>query len=332
MGPRTASTSKATVRAEKLMQNPPRILRKDAEAALRRQRAAWAAERKVEKEAKEQKSRTEERRSVLRIRHLQGKPLSRTDVTRAIREGFGHAPGVPLSVLCVSESHEHFGQRTGDERALFAGALAADIIDEMESAEWLAVAQGSDKERVLALPPSSEGTPRVGVEVTLQGGGADGLMGQLVSQQVQPGGDGDGDGDGDGNNHGGTFGRIYAVPSSELTALYTSRRVLAGELNVNEAERLSLRLAWEQLLSSEGSEVYVKPAPLYVNEGEGVSFRTIERMARRRGEIAIGVVRGTDGAPWLNPSDKDAVLVMEKNDAVIVIARDSGGLSLLAKA
>lgn len=296
----------------KMKRTPPRLLRKDMETALRTQRTQWAQQKRKEKEAKDLEKERRERKP-LRIRHLQGKPLSRTDVTNAIRTGFSHTPGTPLSVLCVSERTAHVGERIGDERALFAGALAADIIDEMESAEWLSRLERGGSN--VPTSPVASTRPRVGVEVTVQGGGLRMGPTEIYADESQ---------------YQGTFGRLYAVPTSELTALYTARRILAGEhAEVNAAERLSLRLAWEQLLSPDGSEIYAKPATLYCAGGSTpTTFAAIESMARRRGEVAIGLCRAGD-VPILNPTTdekKRVELLLNDQDRVVVIAKEAGGI------
>lgn len=128
----------------------------------------------------------------------------------------------------------------------------------------------------------------------------------------------------------GTLGRLYVVPSSELSALYTARRIWAGELGGDELEKRCVRLAWEQLLSWDGSEVYVKPAPLYWFKDDesavGPTFREIEEAARRRGEVAIGISRNRE-PPVLNPADKETPMApLSQQDHVVVISKGAAGL------
>ena len=68
------------------------------------------------------------------------------------------------------------------------------------------------------------------------------------------------------------------IVSDRLIALMLSQ--------VSENKKLSEVFA--TLFSSEGSEIYLRPAELYVREGSSVDFYTILEAARRRGETAIG--------------------------------------------
>ncbi|MGV8969063.1 MAG: CASTOR/POLLUX-related putative ion channel [Microbacteriaceae bacterium] len=68
------------------------------------------------------------------------------------------------------------------------------------------------------------------------------------------------------------------IVSDRLIALMLSQ--------VSENKRLSE--VFSTLFSSEGSEIYLRPAELYVREGSSVDFYTVLEAARRRGETAIG--------------------------------------------
>lgn len=54
------------------------------------------------------------------------------------------------------------------------------------------------------------------------------------------------------------------------------------------SENQQLTHVFSTLFSSEGSEIYLRPADLYIKAGESVDFYTVLEAARRRGETAIG--------------------------------------------
>ncbi|MHC5796734.1 CASTOR/POLLUX-related putative ion channel [Lacisediminihabitans sp. FW035] len=54
------------------------------------------------------------------------------------------------------------------------------------------------------------------------------------------------------------------------------------------SENQQLTQVFSTLFSSEGSEIYLRPADLYIKAGESVDFYTVLEAARRRGETAIG--------------------------------------------
>jgi voltage-gated potassium channel Kch len=54
------------------------------------------------------------------------------------------------------------------------------------------------------------------------------------------------------------------------------------------SENKQLTDVFDTLFSSEGSEIYLRPADLYVTPGSAVDFYTVLEAARRRGETAIG--------------------------------------------
>lgn len=54
------------------------------------------------------------------------------------------------------------------------------------------------------------------------------------------------------------------------------------------SENKQLTDVFDTLFSSEGSEIYLRPAELYIKPGESVDFYTVLEAARRRGETAIG--------------------------------------------
>ena len=54
------------------------------------------------------------------------------------------------------------------------------------------------------------------------------------------------------------------------------------------SENKQLTEVFDQLFSSDGAEIYLRDAGLYVKEGESADFYTVIESARRKGETAIG--------------------------------------------
>lgn len=94
------------------------------------------------------------------------------------------------------------------------------------------------------------------------------------------------------------------------------------------SENKHLQKVFQNLFSSEGSEIYLRPASDYVQPGQSVNFYTILESASRRGETAIGYrIQAEAKQPEkaygivVNP-DKSKKVSFEKNDKVIVLAED----------
>ncbi|WP_084000618.1 CASTOR/POLLUX-related putative ion channel [Actinomadura kijaniata] len=82
-----------------------------------------------------------------------------------------------------------------------------------------------------------------------------------------------------------------------------------------------------ELLSPEGAEIYLKPAPDYLRPGVTANFATLIEAARRRGETALGYRLGDrfhqppDYGVVLNP-DKAAPFTLTASDRVIVLTEE----------
>jgi len=91
------------------------------------------------------------------------------------------------------------------------------------------------------------------------------------------------------------------------------------------AENKHLQRVFAELFDPAGSEIYLKPAALYVRPGEPVNFATVIEAAKRRGETAIGIRTrdgGDDGPAYgvtLNPP-KSAPLTLAAHDSVVIVA------------
>lgn len=94
------------------------------------------------------------------------------------------------------------------------------------------------------------------------------------------------------------------------------------------SENRHLDRVFRDLFSSEGSEIYIRPARDYVAVGRDVDFHTVLEAAAQRGETAIGyrvVADGNDAAKGfgvkVNPN-KSGRIVFAPNDQLIVLAED----------
>ena len=91
------------------------------------------------------------------------------------------------------------------------------------------------------------------------------------------------------------------------------------------SESRELAIVFRDLFTSEGSEVYLKPAGDYVVVGEPVNFFTIAEAATRRGEVAIGYRRvayaGNAAREYgvvINPPKSDMVTFSERDNVVVL--------------
>ena len=94
------------------------------------------------------------------------------------------------------------------------------------------------------------------------------------------------------------------------------------------SENKHLNAVFQDLLDTQGQEIYLKPATDYVEAGRPVDFYTVVEAARRRGEVAIGhrlmspeARRGPMDGVSLNPV-KAARTTYDAADRIIVIAED----------
>jgi ion channel POLLUX/CASTOR len=103
---------------------------------------------------------------------------------------------------------------------------------------------------------------------------------------------------------------------------------LASLLMTQLSESPNLEAVFTDLFDPEGSEIYLKPAYLYVKSGVPVNFYTVIEAARRQGETAIGyrLVHEADDESknhgiHTNPKKSEKVTFAEE-DKVIVLAED----------
>ena len=94
------------------------------------------------------------------------------------------------------------------------------------------------------------------------------------------------------------------------------------------SENKQLTDVFDTLFSSAGSEIYLRPAELYITPGQSVDFYTVLEAARRRGETAIGYrideFAHTSDKGYgvsVNPA-KGEVITFVPGDKVVVLAED----------
>lgn len=94
------------------------------------------------------------------------------------------------------------------------------------------------------------------------------------------------------------------------------------------SENKHLMRAFEDLLQSEGSEIYLKPAENYVKLNTKVNFYTLVESARRKSQVAIGYKIAADAhdvskgfGVVVNP-DKNDIVEFSQEDKLIVLAED----------
>jgi voltage-gated potassium channel Kch len=94
------------------------------------------------------------------------------------------------------------------------------------------------------------------------------------------------------------------------------------------SENKELTKVFDTLFSSQGSEIYLRPAELYIKPGVTVDFYTVLEAARRRGETAIGYRVAADAhnadaayGVAVNPRKSDSITFAPR-DKVIVLAED----------
>ncbi|WP_205544023.1 CASTOR/POLLUX-related putative ion channel [Rubrobacter indicoceani] len=90
------------------------------------------------------------------------------------------------------------------------------------------------------------------------------------------------------------------------------------------SENRHLATVFDELFRAEGSEIYLRPAPNYIDPEVGVNFATVIEAAHRRNELAIGYrlaakARNPDQGVHLNPK-KSEIVTLGENDRVIVLA------------
>jgi hypothetical protein len=101
---------------------------------------------------------------------------------------------------------------------------------------------------------------------------------------------------------------------------------LVGLMLAQTSENKRLTDVFGVLFSSEGSEVYLRPAASYVRAGAETDFYTVLEAARRKGETAIGyrlAKQAADGerryGVQVNPAKRES-LRFEEGDTIIVLA------------
>ena len=85
----------------------------------------------------------------------------------------------------------------------------------------------------------------------------------------------------------------------------------------------------EDLLRSEGSEIYVKPLHFYAPPGQQVTFEYLVLAAKARGEVAMGLQIYEDAPDKkygmvLNPTQRNVPFLPKQGDRLVVLAEEDG--------
>lgn len=105
------------------------------------------------------------------------------------------------------------------------------------------------------------------------------------------------------------YGADFVV-SAEMTSM----------LLAQVSERRELNAVFADLFDSDGNELYLKRAACFALLGYTTPWLTVQKVARQRGEVAIGYLK-LNGTPIINPKQDEAIVFAEE-DRVIVIAQD----------
>jgi hypothetical protein len=105
------------------------------------------------------------------------------------------------------------------------------------------------------------------------------------------------------------YGADFVV-SSEMTSM----------LLAQVSERRDLNAVFADLFDADGNEVYLKRAECYVTVGQTCPWPLLQKVARLRGEVAIGYMKARAN-PLINPPQNEPV-TLEAGDRVIVISED----------
>ena len=95
-------------------------------------------------------------------------------------------------------------------------------------------------------------------------------------------------------------------------------------LTTQIAENRALSRVFEQLLTSEGSEIYIRPAARYVDPCSAPDYATLTAAALRYNELCIGYKRMLKDGSWeirINPL-KSEIVPLKEGDGLIVLAED----------
>ena len=107
------------------------------------------------------------------------------------------------------------------------------------------------------------------------------------------------------------------VVSSRLVSLMLAQISETKELND----------VFNDLLTPEGSEIYLKPASDFVSLGTPLNFYTVVEAARRRGEIAVGY----RVVAQANDADRGYGVVMNPNKAALITFGDGDRMIVVAQ-
>ena len=118
------------------------------------------------------------------------------------------------------------------------------------------------------------------------------------------------------------------LAQDSMASDFVISRNIASLMMSQIAENRELRQIFETLLSSEGFEVYIKPAKYYfsIQPGQAIDFYSLQDAVAEKGEIFLGYKRRTDEGTsiTLNPLKlqygKKTEMVFREDDELVVLA------------
>ena len=118
------------------------------------------------------------------------------------------------------------------------------------------------------------------------------------------------------------------LAQDSMASDFVISRNIASLMMSQIAENRELRQIFETLLSSEGFEVYIKPAKYYfsIQPGQAIDFYSLQDAVAEKGEIFLGYKRRTaEGTSiTLNPLKlqygKKTEMVFREDDELVVLA------------
>jgi hypothetical protein len=100
--------------------------------------------------------------------------------------------------------------------------------------------------------------------------------------------------------------------------------ILSNKMLSQISENRYLNQLFQELLTSEGSEIYLKPAKQYIRLDESIAFETVVKSASLKSEIALGYKLRShheNGGVFVNPP-KNSLCTFHEGDCIIVLAED----------
>jgi ion channel POLLUX/CASTOR len=114
--------------------------------------------------------------------------------------------------------------------------------------------------------------------------------------------------------------RTKELLEQDIGADFVVSNEMTSMLLAQISERRDLNAVFADLFDSDGNEVYLKRAECFAAMGEPTPWLSVLKVARSRGEVALGYAR-LNQVPVLNPPQAES-LVFNPGDRVVVVSED----------